>query len=45
MDLSEPPKNGAVIRYAYLWRDEKRRGLDEGRKDRPAAVLLSLSSH
>lgn len=41
MDLSEPPRNGAVIRYAYLWRDEKRLGLEEGRKDRPVAVLLA----
>jgi len=41
MDLSEPPRNGAVIRYAYLWRDEQRRGQEEGRKDRPTAVLLA----
>jgi len=39
MDLSGPPKNGDVIHYSYLWRDEDRRGLDEGQKARPAAVL------
>ncbi|CAA7623022.1 growth inhibitor PemK [Magnetospirillum sp. UT-4] len=36
-----PPRNGAVIRYAYLWREEKERGLIEARKDRPAAVVLA----
>ncbi len=41
MDFSEPPRNGAVVRYAYLWKDEARRGLEEGRKDRPAAVILA----
>jgi hypothetical protein len=33
------PLRGAVIRYAYLWADENRRGQEEGRKDRPAVVL------
>jgi hypothetical protein len=36
-----PPRNGAVIRYAYLWKEEQQRGLTEGSKDRPAAVMLS----
>jgi len=31
-----------VIRYAYLWADEAARGLEEGRKDRPAAIILVL---
>lgn len=35
----EPPKPGAVIRYAYLWADEQRRGREEARKDRPALAL------
>jgi hypothetical protein len=34
-----PPERGSVIRYAYLWADEHRRGREEGRKDRPALVL------
>jgi hypothetical protein len=35
------PKVGLVIRYAYLWRDEARRGLTEG-KDRPAVIVLAV---
>lgn len=34
------PVPGLVIRYAYLWREEQRRGHEEGRKDRPCAVIL-----
>jgi len=34
-----PPARGSVIRYAYLWADEHRRGREEARKDRPAVVL------
>ncbi|HEY4344542.1 MAG TPA: plasmid maintenance toxin (PemK-like) [Parvibaculum sp.] len=37
------PQPGDIIRYAYLWANENRRGKSEGRKDRPALVLaLSL---
>jgi hypothetical protein len=32
-----------VIRYAYLWRSEHQRGIEEGAKDRPCAVLLSVA--
>ncbi len=32
-----------VIRYAYLWRSEHERGLEEGAKDRPCAVLLAVT--
>jgi mRNA-degrading endonuclease toxin of MazEF toxin-antitoxin module len=32
-----------VIRYAYLWRSEQARGLEEGSKDRPCAVLLAVT--
>ena len=35
----DPPKPGDVLRYAYLWADEHRRGRDEARKDRPSVVL------
>ena len=31
-----------VIRYAYLWRSEHLRGLEEGVKNRPCAVLLAV---
>jgi hypothetical protein len=34
-----PPKPGTIIRYAYLWVDQYRRGREEGDKDRPALVL------
>lgn len=38
-----PPERGSIIRYAYLWAEEHRRGREEGRKDRPVLVLaLSL---
>lgn len=32
-----------VIRYAYLWRSEHARGLEEGAKDRPCAVLFAVT--
>jgi hypothetical protein len=37
------PKPGEVIRYAYLWREEHEAGQEEGRKDRPCAVVMSLT--
>lgn len=36
------PQPGLVIRYSYLWRDEARRGQEEGTKDRPCAVILAV---
>jgi hypothetical protein len=33
-----------VIRYAFLWSDEARRGQEEGTKDRPCAVLLTTKT-
>lgn len=33
-----------VIRYAYLWADEHDAGFEEGRKDRPAAILLAVAA-
>jgi hypothetical protein len=41
VDIPEP-ETGLVIRYAYLWRDEQQRGLEEGQKDRPCAVVLAV---
>ncbi|MGQ0558577.1 MAG: hypothetical protein ACT4OE_03180 [Sphingosinicella sp.] len=35
------PRVGQLIRYAYLWHDEHRRGLTEGSKDRPCAVVIA----
>ena len=34
------PEPGLVIQYAYLWRDEALRGLQEGRKDRPCVIVV-----
>jgi hypothetical protein len=36
-----PPQPGEVIRYAYLWTNERDAGREEGAKDRPAAVVLT----
>ena len=36
------PAPGLVIGYAYLWRDERRSGLEEGRKDRPCVIVLAV---
>lgn len=33
------PRIGAVVRYAYLWRDEAQVGRTVGRKDRPCAIV------
>lgn len=38
-----PPEPAQVLRYAYLWADEHKQGLEEGRKDRPVAVVLALA--
>jgi hypothetical protein len=31
-----------VVRYAYLWTHEAEAGAEEGRKDRPCAVVLAV---
>ena len=36
------PTPGLVVGYAYLWRDEALRGREEGRKDRPCVIVLSV---
>lgn len=38
------PEPGLVIRYSYLWLSEHREGRDEGGKDRPCAIILTLPS-
>jgi hypothetical protein len=42
VDIPEP-QPGLVFRYAYLWREEQKRGADEGRKDRPCAIVLAVA--
>lgn len=36
------PVPGLVIRYSYLWYSEHAAGLEEGRKDRPCAIIAAL---
>ncbi len=36
------PEAGLVIRYSYLWLHEHRGGREEGIKDRPCAIVLTV---
>lgn len=36
------PAPGLVISYAYLWRDQQKAGIAEGRKDRPCAIVVTV---
>ncbi len=38
------PVPGLVIRYSYLWASEHARGLEEGVKDRPCAIVLATAN-
>jgi len=40
MALPEP-EPGLVVFYAYLWHHEHESGQEEGRKDRPAVIVLA----
>lgn len=35
------PVPGLVISYSYLWSDEHTIGIEEGRKDRPCAIVAA----
>lgn len=37
------PKAGLVIRYDYLWKQEKDAGQEHGVKDRPCAIVLTYA--
>jgi len=37
------PYPGLVIRYSYLWRREYEAGREEGTKDRPCAIVMSVA--
>ena len=37
------PKPGLVIRYSFLWSDERAQGAVEGSKDRPCAIVVAMS--
>jgi hypothetical protein len=36
------PVPGLVIRYGFLWADEHAAGLEQGRKDRPCVIVISV---
>jgi hypothetical protein len=36
------PEPGLVISYAYLWHTEHEAGQEEGRKDRPSVIVLTV---
>lgn len=36
------PVRGLVVRHAFLWSHEKAAGRQEGRKDRPAVIVLTV---
>lgn len=36
-----PPEHGLVINYSYLWTSEGKAGSQEGRKDRPCAIIVA----
>jgi hypothetical protein len=38
------PEPGLVINHAYLWHHEHTAGQEEGRKDRPAVIVLRVES-
>ena len=38
------PEEGLVIRYCYLWREEHRKGREEGVKGRPCAIILAVAN-
>lgn len=38
------PVPGLVVRYSFLWSHEARAGSEDGSKDRPCAVLLTVAT-
>ena len=38
------PAPAQVIRYSYLWRKDAVRGLEEGSKDRPCAIVMMVKN-
>lgn len=39
------PEPGLVISYAYLWRREFEAGQEQGRKNRPCVIVLTVEKH
>lgn len=42
MILPDRPRIGLVVRYSYLWVEDHEKGLREGSKDRPCAIVLAV---
>jgi len=40
MDIPKPER-GLIINYSYLWHREAQTGQEEGRKDRPCAIVVA----
>jgi hypothetical protein len=40
--LIPPPVPGMVVRYVYLWSDDKAKGRVEGAKERPCVLVLAV---
>jgi hypothetical protein len=38
------PVPGLVIRFSFLWSHEAKRGIAEGRKDRPVAIVVATQT-
>lgn len=36
-----PPERGLVVSYSYLWAREAMPGVEEGRKERPCAIIVA----
>ena len=45
MNKFPAPEPGLVISYAYLWRHEHDASAEEGRKNRPCVIVLSVEKH
>lgn len=41
--IGDKPRVGHVLRYAYLWKHEHDSGREEGSKDRPCVLVVSIS--
>ena len=37
------PEPGLVVRYAYLWHSDYARGREDGDKDRPRAIVFTVT--
>jgi len=38
------PEPGLVLSYSYLWKRQQKRGSEEGEKERPCVIILSIEN-